>query len=187
MSFRKIVFLVAISFIPSQSIAGVFAQGGLHFGGDTLATVSFFGGEDQSIDAGGLISGSIGYEVDISDMLLIKASAGIKFDSIPASNIDVDFTRTTMNGMVFFKGEKFHFGVGVEQHSNIELSIDGFAGSATAEFEDATGLVMQLDYLLNERGYIGFKLTSIDYQQPNSSVEIDGSSFGILIGFRFGN
>lgn len=186
MFIRNVFFVVSIWIVSAQSMAGVFVQGGVHFGGDTLATVSFFGSDDQSIEAGGLISASLGYELDISDTFLIKASLGTKFDNVPASNIDVDFTRTTMNGMVFLKGDEFHFGVGVTQHTDIELSIGGFAGSGTADFEDATGMVMQLDYLLNERGYLSLKLTSIDYQHPNSSIEFDASSIGIILGYRFG-
>ena len=79
-----------------------------------------------------------------------------------------------------------HFGVGITQHTGVKRTVDGFLNSGSLDFEDATGLVMQIDYLLNERGYLSLKYTSIDYQPVNSNFEIDGSSLGILIGFRFG-
>jgi len=185
MSFKKLLFLISAFCFFTQSHAGAFVQGGLHFGGDTLATVSF-SSIDESIEAGGLISGSVGYETDINESLLAKFSAGIKFDSITASNGDVDFTRYPLTAMLFMKGQDLHFGVGLTKHTGVELSVDGFTGSATADFDDATGFVVQIDYLLNERGYIGLKFTSIDYELSNSNEEVDGSSIGILAGFRFG-
>lgn len=186
MSFKNILFFVSAFCFSTHSFAGAFVQGGLHFGGDTLATVSIFGSGNESIEAGGLLSGSVGYEADINESLLAKLSAGIKFDSITASNGDVDFTRYPLTAMLFIKGEDLHFGVGLTKHTGVELSVDGFSGAATADFDNATGFVAQLDYLLNERGYISLKFTFIDYELANSNLEVDGGSIGILAGFRFG-
>ena len=186
MSFKSFLFFVSIFCFSTQSLADAFIQGGLHFGGDTLATVDFVSLGDQKIEAGGLLSGSVGYEADINESLLAKLSAGIKFDSISASNGDVDFTRYPLTAMLFMKGENLHFGLGLTRHIGVELSVDGFSGATTADFDDATGFVAQLDYLLNERGYISLKFTSIDYELANSSIEVDGSSIGLLVGFRFG-
>jgi len=186
MSYKSVFLFVFLGFTSSYSMAGVFAQGGLHFGGDTLATVQFLSGPDESIEAGGLLSASLGYELDVSDILLFKASAGFKTDTIIASDIDADFTRFPLTGMVFLKAENFHIGAGVTQHTNVELSVDGFSGSATAKFDDATGIIFEVDYLLNKHGYLGIKFTSIDYQLPGSSVDVDGSSIGVVLGLRFG-
>jgi Outer membrane protein beta-barrel domain len=183
---RKNFFLISLICLSTQATAGVFTQAGLHFGGDSLASATFTSGSSESIHAGGLISGSLGYEADIGDTLLVKLSAGIKLDAITATNGNVDFTRFPLNAMIFKKGEKFHFGIGITQHTGVELSGDGLASFSTVEFDDATGLILQVDYLLNERAYMSLKLTSIDYQQINSNVDIDGSSLGILIGYRFG-
>jgi len=185
MLFRNILFFVSLLCVSSQSSAGVFVQTGLHFGGDTLATLDFFSSDSQSIEAGGLISGSIGYEADMSESILMKFSAGIKFDAITASNADVDFFRYPLNGMLFYKTENFHFGAGITQHLGVKLSADGQFGSDTVNFKDATGLVLQVDYLLNERGYLSLTYTSIDYELDNNAT-VNGNSFGILIGFRFG-
>ena len=92
MLFRKVLFFVSILCVSTQSVAGAFVQAGVHFGGDTLATVDFFDSDSQSIEAGGLISGSVGYETDLSESILMKLSAGIKFDTIAATNADIDFS-----------------------------------------------------------------------------------------------
>lgn len=191
MSFKKsytsLLLCIPIFFLSTQAKAGVFAEAGLHFGGDNLATVSFWGADSQSVEGGGLISGAIGYEQDISDIFLMKLSAGIKFDTVNASNGNVDFTRFPLTGMLFVKGVDLHYGVGITQHTGVELSVDGFFSSGNVEFDDATGFVMQVDYLLNERGYISLTYTSIDYQPVySSSADVNGNSLGVLIGFRFG-
>ena len=186
MLFRKVLFFVSILCVSTQSVAGAFVQAGVHFGGDTLATVDFFDSDSQSIEAGGLISGSVGYETDLSESILMKLSAGIKFDTIAATNADIDFFRYPLNCMIFYKTKNLHFGAGITQHLGVKLSIDGAFGSDTANFKDATGLVLQMDYLLNERGYLSLTFTSIDYEQANFNGSVDGSSIGVLIGFRFG-
>ena len=45
MLFRKVLFFVSILCVSTQSTAGAFVQAGLHTGGDTLATVDFFGSD----------------------------------------------------------------------------------------------------------------------------------------------
>ena len=186
MFIRKGLFFISLLCVSTQSFSNIFLQTGLHFGGDTLADASFAGGSSESIEAGGLISASVGYQSDISDALLIKLSFGLKLDVISAENGDIDFTRYPITAMLFNKGEKFSFGAGLTQHTGVELSGSGFASFSTVEFDDATGLVLQLDYTLNDRSYISLTYTSIDYNPVNTTEEIDGSSLGLLIGLHFG-
>lgn len=183
---NTILFLYLVS-VTSISSAGVFGEGGVHFGGDELATVSFYGADSESVEAGGLISAALGYEFDITDTFLVKLSAGIKIDMVTASNGDVDFTRYPLTGMVFLKGEDIHVGAGITQHTGVDLNVDGFLSSGSIDFDDATGLVFQVDYMLNERGYLSLTYTAIDYEPANSSgIEVNGNSLGFGIGFKFG-
>jgi len=186
MFFRKMLFFVSILCVSTPSAAGMFVQAGLHAGGDTLATVDFFNADDQSIKAGGLVSGSVGYEADLSDAILMKLSAGVKFDTIDATNAEVDFIRYPLNGMIFFKTKNLHLGAGITQHLGVKLSVDGEFGSDNVTFKDATGFVLQMDYLLNERGYLSLVLTSIDYELKGTNESVDGNSIGVVIGYRFG-
>lgn len=185
--FKKSCLAVCMLPVFSTASAGVFVQTGLHFGGDDLATVSYFSGYSESVEAGGLISGSVGYEMDMSESILVKLSAGIKFDAVTAENGDVDFTRYPLTGMIFLKGEDLHLGVGVTQHTGVKLEVDGFFSPGSVDFDDATGLVLQLDYLLNERGYVSLSYTAIDYEPSNvSGIDVNGNSIGVVIGYRFG-
>ena len=151
-----------------------------------LVTAVLTDGSTEKIKGGGLISGSLGYETDISESLLLKLSAGIKFDTIMASNSDIFFERFPLEAILFAKGEKVHFGVGVSHHTGVKLTGDVALFVPTVNFDDATGLVVQVDYLLNERGYLSLKYTAIDYQVSSNSSKLDGSSIGVIIGFRFG-
>ena len=120
----------------------------------------------------------------VAASLLLRSSRILA--AITADNGSIDFTRYPLTAMLFIKAEKLNFGVGVTQHTGIELTGDGVTSFTTVDFDDATGLVLQLDYLLGKRAYMSLQLTSIDYQPVNSSIEVSGNSLGLLIGYRFG-
>ena len=165
----------------------LFIQGGLHFGGDTLATANFVGGGSDSIEAGGLISGSIGLITAMGESMELRSSIGIKMDGIFAENGELAFIRLPLEVMAFSTGETVRFGAGLSYHLGPELEIDepGLA-SATVDFDDAMGFVAQLEYRLGERGHIGLKATVIDYEVSGTGGgEVDGNSLGIIIGARF--
>ena len=187
LSFKQSFIFVLLLCVSSQAAAvGVFVEGGIHSGGDTIVTAVFTDGSTESIKAGDLISGAIGIESDITDSLLLKLSAGLKIDLILAENADLSFERMPFEAMLFFKGETLHLGAGITHHRNVRLRGDFGLGIPTVDYEDATGYAVQLDYLLNERGYLSLKYTAIDYQVFSGGPDIDGSSIGILIGLRFG-
>jgi len=53
-------------------------------------------------------------------------------------------------------------------------------------FDDAVGFVVEVDFKLGEKGYMGLKGTSIDYDaQAPFAGTIDGNSVGVVIGVRF--
>lgn len=186
---NKLLSVLPLLVFTSTTIqaSNLFMEGGLHFGGDELASVQFVGGPTESIDAGGLISGSIGLISDINDTVELRTSIGIKFDLITAENLDMNFTRFPLTAMLFSIGEKVSFGLGATYHLNPTLDISGSLGSTDAEFDDAFGLVAEIDFKLGERGYIGLKATFIDYELNTAfgSSEVSGNSTGIVIGSRF--
>ena len=65
-----------------------------------------------------------------------------------ASNSDIFFERFPLEAILFAKGEKVHFGVGVSHHTGVKLTGDVALFVPTVNFDDATGLVVQVDYLL---------------------------------------
>ncbi|MDH5472682.1 MAG: hypothetical protein OEY87_10955 [Gammaproteobacteria bacterium] len=182
------VSLLAIA-TASNADNRFFAEAGIHFGGDNLVTVAFIGGGSESINAGELLSGSVGMISDISESLKLRASIGIKFDAISAVNGDISFTRFPLEGMLFTNNaEGFNFGAGITYHLAPELDASGPVLSGNVPFDDALGFVAEVDYLLSEKAYLGFKLTSIDYEIENAfpgTPAVDGNSFGIVIGVSF--
>ena len=188
--FVSVLFLLLLS--RSALAASLFLEGGLHFGGDTIATLVFVGGETETIKAGELLSASIGLIGDVSDDLEARASIGIKMDIVFAQNGDADFTRLPLEFMLFNKGESVSFGLGLSYHLGPKFSASGtFAGGNTyINFEDALGVVAEVDYMLGEerKGYLGIKATFIDYETENigfGTATISGNSVGVVIGVRF--
>lgn len=165
----------------------LFIQGGLHFGGDTLATANFVGGGSDSIKAGQLISGSVGLVTSIGESMEVRSSIGIKMDGIFAENGELAFTRLPLEVMAFSTGETLRFGAGLSYHLSPELKIDEPSlPSTTIDFDDALGFTAQLEHRLGERGHIGLKATFIDYEVSGlGGGKIDGNSIGIIIGARF--
>jgi hypothetical protein len=191
MEFKRIICIFFLLF-ASRPIwaATVFMEGGLHFGGDTLATVVFFDGDTQTVKAGRLFSASIGMVGDVGDDMEMRVSIGLKADGIFAANGEVDFTRFPLEFMLFTKAEVVSFGLGLSYHLDPSLSVTGpvVSGGSSTDFDDALGVVAEVDYKLgtDKKAYVGIKATFIDYEPSNAgAVSISGNSLGIVIGFRF--
>jgi len=61
LSFKQSFMFVLLLCVSCQAAAvGVFVEGGLHSGGDTIVTAVFTDGSTESIKAGDFISGAIG-------------------------------------------------------------------------------------------------------------------------------
>lgn len=186
---KKLLPVIPALLLASTAVqaTNIFIEGGIHFGGDDLAGLTFIGGGSETVEAGGLISGAFGFITDINDDMELRASIGIKFDSVTAENAEITFTRLPLTAMLFNKGEKFSFGAGATYHLGPELDISGSLGGGTVDFDDAFGLVAEVDYKLGDRGYLGMKFTMIDYDAANCSgcSSVDGNSIGFVIGARF--
>lgn len=185
---KKTLLLISATLLTTPSFSQAedfFVQGGLHFGGDTLATVTFTDGSSQSIEAGGMISFSGGLITEIAEGIDLRTSLGYKFDDITASNGGMDFSRIPVTAMVFTKGELFNAGFGATYHLNPSFSATGvLTGDITIDYDDALGFVGELDFpLSNGRAYVALKATFIEY--TIGPVKIDGNSVGILIGTTF--
>ncbi|MDH5765824.1 MAG: hypothetical protein OEZ38_07400 [Gammaproteobacteria bacterium] len=179
------LFLVHSSILNAE--AKLFVEGGFHFGGENLLDVVYVGGGSDSIEAGGLISGAIGFVSDINESFNLRTSFGIKFDSITATNGDADFTRFPFEAMLVTNNgiEELNFGMGFTYHLSPELSVNLPSLTGSVDFNDAFGMVAEIDYQLSERAYLGFKVTFIDYETEIASISVDGNSFGVVIGTSF--
>ena len=190
--FLCVVFLLLGSF--SVSAANIFVEGGLHVGGDTLVTVTYFDDSTEKVRAGQLFSASVGFFGEAGEGLEWRASLGVKIDGIFAANGDVDFTRFPLELMLFDKGESFDMGLGLTYHLDPTLTVSadpsvivsGTVGETN--YDDAFGFLAELDYKIGSKknGYVGLKLTVIDYDLSGAgSVSESGNSLGVVLGIRF--
>lgn len=184
--------------IPTTSMAMKFdgvGRFGFEFGGDTLVTTYFVGGGSDKIKAGDgiVLAGGMAFMSD-SGKFGVETTIGWKYTGTEAENQKFSFTRFPLGivGIYNFQfGEKvrhgLRLGLGVTRHINPKLSASGDLANGDVKFDDATGAVLQIDYLFpgNGRtgGIVGLRLTGIDYTASGESVS--GNSVGLYVGGNF--
>lgn len=161
--------------------SGLILEGGLHFGGDRLATVYTSNGTSD-INAGGQYSFAIGVGLDLAPDVESRITIGIKEDGVFGRNGDVRFTRYPIDVLVLKRADGWKIGGGVTYHMNTEYS-DTYYGY-TVPFDDALGLLVELDRELGAV-YIGGRLTLINYQITGDTTKFNGNSFGVVAGIKF--
>ncbi len=180
---RQAVAALALCLIlPSAHAASGVFEFGVYGGGDKLAGATFTNGSSESIHAGGLLDLSVGVRFDVADNLETQFTIGYRFDSIDATNGSIEWTRVPLEGKIFYLADDFRIGGGFTYHLNPTLEGDGVATSKF-DFDNATGFVFEVDYLGWQQVFLGLKLTSIDYEVDN--ITVDGNSTGLIVGFRF--
>lgn len=167
-----------------------YVHAGLDFGGDEMVEVFFDDGESDEINAGELLYVAGGLIVQtaprLNEHLETQLTIGWKFDSVDAENGDVTFSRFPLEALQFVKNGRWRFGGGLTYHLNPTLEGDGVVGDLDVEFDDALGVVAQVDFAANNHLLIGGRLTFIDYEIDDVDAEsVDGNSFGIFAGARF--
>jgi len=165
--------------------ADVFLEGGLHFGGDKLATVSS-SGPDLDLRAGQLLSFAIGGYAELADSLQGRFSLGYKTDSINADNGDATFTRFPVEALIMHQSGKFMLGGGIAYHLSPRFEFTA-PPAFTIDFDNALGFVLAFDYTSGGKfegnWYLGGRITVIDYEVKGLSV--NGNSVGVVAGFMF--
>lgn len=168
-------------------------------GGDELAreTVdSTFGGSDsESIDAGELFHIYGGIHIG-DEQLQLQTTIGYQADRIRADNGDTGFYRYPLEIIGFTRLDRLRLGVGLSHHLSPRYERDIYEDpNETVEFKNATGLVLQADYLFGEWGStaatVGIRYTNIEYEIESSNINVergrtfDGSNVGLSIGLLF--
>ncbi len=189
----KSLFMAVVGFgllvvNTSASASGLVLEGGLHFGGDELARATYTNGNTTSVDAGALISFGIGAGFDLAPDLESRVTIGIKVDEVTASNGDISFTRYPIDVLFLYNTGDWKLGGGITYHLNPKLEGGGVVTGLRAEFDDALGLLLEIDRNLGNF-YIGGRITFIDYESiPSATVRnatVNGDSIGIVAGMRF--
>ena len=171
------------------SAAGVYFEGGVHLGGDTLLEVGLTDGSTEKIKAGGLISLAVGWHMAVTETMNARLSLGYKEDSITADNGEITFSRTPLDFLLFTQNGAWMLGGGLTYHMSPKFSADaaviGLLG--TVKMDDSLGFVLAADYntkgIFDREWYLGGRLTIIDYEVGGESIS--GNSIGVVVGYLF--
>jgi hypothetical protein len=159
-----------------------FIIGGFAFGGESLVSTS---GED--LDAGGFLyfGGGMIHEPKNGN-LLYQFSIGYKFDTVEFSGPSGDSTVSVMplDAMVFYKVDKMRLGAGLAYYLNPkwEFCLDA-GGCATANFDDALGLALEIRHQWTDILFWGARYTNVEYDIGSASA--DANNLRIHFGMVF--
>lgn len=207
--FRSIMFVVCISTLcvtanaeGGDSLFGsseprFFLGAGLSTGGDTLNDIEYTNGTSTTIKAGGFVNMWGGIVFDIPQYNMdFQTSIGFFIDDATASNGDVNFFRYPIEVLAFYKHDKVRVGGGITYHLSPEYDFTIESNSEGIEFDNALGIVLEMDFLLgNGYGYgpsmhMGVRFVSIDYEASSYTfngitVPAEGTIDGNHVGFTF--
>lgn len=154
---KKILLVVALAVVsafnaqaadagaPFRFLLGV----GLTGGGDTLVTVPFTDGSQDSIKAGGIVHLYGGGEYRVSDRFALQATVGYHInDTRAASNGSVRFTRIPVDVLALFNvTDQIRLGGGVQFVGDAKLRGSGVASNISQSYDSITGAIVEGEYL----------------------------------------
>jgi len=153
-----------------------FWEAGLAYGGDTIGSIIFVGGDAQDIKAGDGFSFGGGIVQRINDRFGIKYTAAYKVSFSAASNADVMKTVLPIDIIPYYRTGDHKIGVGLSMHLSPSVDWDWLA--PTMDFDDATGIT--LEYAFRR---FGFSYTDMDYEL--GPLKYDASHFSFKFSSKF--
>lgn len=162
---------------------------GLTFGGDELVTVrvdrDFSGEDDESIKAGELVQFAGGFLYE-KNKFQLQTTLGYYVDGIFGENGETSFTRWPIEVLAFWKTDKLRLGTGITHHLNPEFELDiDYEQKIEVDFDDATGFIIQGDYLIIDSLALGLRFTNIEYEEKDTGSKVDGDSVGLILSYIF--
>jgi hypothetical protein len=187
--------VIALAFIPLMAqavmlrpLAGINAE----FGGAKLLTVTYTDGSTSDVMAGqGFTAfGGVALQglVDLNPLTVdLQVTLGVKYSTIQqASNANVDFFRFPAELLMMGHWMGLRFGAGPTYHFGNSISGSGLLSGANANFDNALGVVAQVDYTFAEHWNLGLRYTSISYQDPSLGIgKTDAGNFGVEASYFF--
>lgn len=159
-------------------------NGGLTYGGDTLATAVYTNGDTKNIKAGSIFQFGMGGLWQMQDTpIAIQLTANYHFDGASGSNGSLKFTRYPIEGLLYYTGiERVHLGAGVRYVLSPSYK-DNVGISYTVNFENTTGLVGEFGYAMTPVLWMNFRLVSEKYK--SGSTTVNGNHAGLIFTYRF--
>ncbi|MDH5443963.1 MAG: hypothetical protein OEY52_00310 [Gammaproteobacteria bacterium] len=185
---QHIVFFITLS-LPAHVFATpllAFIEFGGHSGGDSLPNEEMAGPREDEVKAGGLVSFGAGLYVPVSESIELIPFLGLKRDYSLIRNAFFDgkdhatWSVTVLNMSVAYKTENFKYSVGVTHHKSPELVSKGETETTTWKFNDATGSIYQIDYILNDNSTLGLRYEKITYDATGFHP-VNGDNFGLIL------
>lgn len=176
-NFLAVLFAFSIfSALQAQEVKPIrlLLGGALELGGDEVAEILFVDGSSQSVNAGqgGSLFLGAQFQLPAVKSLLFRASAGFKYVTTKAENVNIRLTRVPFH----FTGhylitDDIHIGGGLAMHTGIKFKADGIGDDVA--FDAASGPRI-------EAGWKGLALTytNMKYNADNGNT-YDASSFGL--------
>ena len=156
-------------------------------GGDELVTIEHDYSNDVHIDAGDGFNFEAGMALEIAPHIENQLLIGYKFKDDDAYNGEVSWDTIPLTALSFFKVENWKFGGGLTYHISPELDGRFDSDEINYEFENALGVVAQIQYEMANTFSIGVRATFIEYERKNNhSQTASGNSLGIVGTFKFG-
>lgn len=161
--------------------------GGITYGGDKLATISYTNGDDVDIHGGGLILLGAGGIYRFNSNWETQVSVNYQFDKANARNGEATFDRIPIDFLGFYRTGSHRFGGGVTYHINpkFDSDFDLDNGKQKIEFDNALGAVIEYDYFFNNSLSLGVRYANIKYKSSDISGDVDGSYGGVLVNGYF--
>jgi len=172
--------------VPSEKNAKFILQCGMETGGDKMVTVYFVGGDSADIKAGDFLNLSLGAAFktmpEQNDSLETQLTVGYKFKGSKAENGEVKFSRFPVELLQFYSQNRWRVGGGLTHHINPKLTGSGVMRGLDVSFDDATGLIMQAGYVIDQMT-LDLRYTAMNYSV--GSIDVDADCVGIMVGARF--
>lgn len=168
---------------PLRFLAGA----GLTFGGDTLANVQFSNGSSENIKGGGLFVIYGGLEYRVGTAVSLQATVGYHVDDTSAaSNGSVRFSRVPVDLLAFYHvNDQVRIGGGVQMVNGPELKGSGVASNVNLKFDNATGGVIEGEYLFNPKMGAKLRYVSVKFKPEGGGAKADGSHLGLMFNYYF--
>ncbi len=147
---------------PTPPGLHIVVNGGMTYGGDTIATAVYTNGDTADLKGGALMQFGVGglYQFETRPLALML-SANYHFDSISGSNGSISFNRFPIEVLAYYTGkERFRIGGGMRFINSPEYS--GLTNNAT--FESTTGIVAEVGYQVAPQAWLNFRFVSEKYQ-----------------------
>ena len=157
-------------------------------GGDELVTIEHDYERDYTIKAGDGLSFEAGIAVNNPmSNLEFQFLVGYKTDSDSAYNGEIEWSTVPLTALALVKSHGWKFGGGVTYHINPKLDGKFSNDTINYNFDNAIGVVAQIQYSPIDMFAIGIRTTFIEYELKNRpSNRADGISIGVVGTFKFG-